>query len=145
MMENAAALPTSPHPDDGDASSCAFAPFEGCRCEIAQRRVPPLGIIEALNVVKERGACVGWGAKRVAREEFALQGGKEGFGDGVIITITDAAHRDLRHSRLHTHVLEIRRAAVPRFRHAVVGLLEGRLTGCRVTFTLFEALLPGEG
>src|SRR5579884_2620290 len=53
--------------------------------QVAERRVAAMSVVEALNVGEDRRAGLGVRAEGVTLQHLALQGGKEGFGDGVVI------------------------------------------------------------
>jgi hypothetical protein len=67
-------------------------PFELHRTEIAQRRVPPPGIIEALNVIKHVGFRLGSRAVRFVRRAFSFQRGEEALHRGIVPAVAGSAH-----------------------------------------------------
>jgi hypothetical protein len=60
--------------------------------EIAKGRMPSLTIIEALDERKERTARLVMGPEAHPIQQFTLQGSKEAFGQGVVVTIAGRAH-----------------------------------------------------
>jgi hypothetical protein len=50
-------------------------------------------VVEALQVVEDRGARLGAGREPGVVQQLALQGGEEALGDGVIEAAADRAHR----------------------------------------------------
>ena len=66
--------------------------FELPRTEIAQRRVPPGGIVEALAVIEHVGLGLGARAVGRTRRAFDLQRGKEAFHRRIVPDIARPAH-----------------------------------------------------
>jgi hypothetical protein len=51
--------------------------------------MPPLTVVEDLDVLEERGAGLVLGPKGLAGQELALQGGEEAFGHRIVIARGD--------------------------------------------------------
>jgi hypothetical protein len=73
----------------GVVKSC----FVLVRADVAEGRVQPAGVVPALDVVEDGAveSCSGWPGPIV--DEFALDGGEEGFGHGVIPALALPAYR----------------------------------------------------
>ena len=69
------------------------APFVVGGAELAKGGVAPPWVVEAFQVVEDGHPCLGPGAEAVAVQQFAFQGGEEALGHGVVIAVTDRAHR----------------------------------------------------
>src|SRR5579884_1131167 len=68
-------------------------PLEGGRREVAQGRVPAMGVVEALDVVEDGRSRLGACPEDVPLEQLTLQGGEPRFGDGVVKAIAATAER----------------------------------------------------
>ena len=66
--------------------------FELHRTEIAQRGVPPLGVVEALDVIKHVGLGLSARAVGRARRAFGLQRGEEALHRRIVPDIARPAH-----------------------------------------------------
>ena len=67
-------------------------PFELYRAQIAQRRVPPPGIIEALDVIKHVGFRLVTRAVHFVRRAFSFQRGEEALHRGIVPAVAGSAH-----------------------------------------------------
>src|SRR5205085_3265905 len=68
------------------------APFELERGEHAQRRVTPVWVVPALDVVEDTDSGRAPAKEGGAVEQLALQAGEEGLAEGVVVGIAPAAH-----------------------------------------------------
>lgn len=48
-----------------------------------------LAVVEDLEILTQRGSGGALGRERLAVEDFTFQGGKEAFGHGVVVAVTD--------------------------------------------------------
>ncbi len=67
-------------------------PFELHRTEIAERRMPSRGIVEALDVINHVGFGLVSRAVCLARRPFGLERGKEALHRGIVPNIASPAH-----------------------------------------------------
>src|SRR5690606_6061122 len=63
------------------------------RRDVAQRRVPPAGVVEALDKVEHGHLGLGLGPEPLLIEELALECGEEALAHRVVVRIADRAHR----------------------------------------------------
>src|SRR5918911_5686848 len=96
--------------------------------------MPPMRVVEPLDVREEGGARLGVGPERVPRQQLTLQGGEEGLGDRVVVAVAARVHRGYDSRDLAT-LPEARRGVLA----AVVGVMDH--TGGRVPIP--ERLLQG--
>src|SRR5687768_3175108 len=84
----------------GGACRWGISPFVGVEAlevdgaAIAERRMAPLAVVPALDVLEAGAARGGAGGPRVAVEELALEGGEEALGHGRAPATTSLAARD---------------------------------------------------
>lgn len=108
-------------PASGDTSGLAFLLFlflfyllierdhlELSGREITERGVPPLAVVESLDVVEDGALQLTARRPGAAADELLLQGGEERLGDGVVKAITPRAHRD-RHAAVAGSLAEGKR------------------------------------
>ena len=62
-------------------------------------------VIEAVDVLEQRGFGLLSGLPCLAPDEFSLDGFEEGFYSGVIITISFATHRDFEPNLTHSFLI----------------------------------------
>ena len=67
-------------------------PLEGPGAEIAERRMPPLPVVEDLEVLEELGARRGPRGPRRVVDQLDLQRREEALGDGVVPAVAPPAH-----------------------------------------------------
>src|ERR1700722_3183322 len=60
--------------------------------EVAEMRVPPSGVVEALDVVADGGSADGAGGEVLEVDMLGLEGGEEALCDGVVVAVAGAAH-----------------------------------------------------
>src|SRR5262249_27245968 len=72
---------------------CHLRAFESGRRDIADRGMPPSGVVPAFDEIEDRGAGGGRIRPRSAREELALERGEEAFTERVVIAVADGSHR----------------------------------------------------
>src|SRR5690606_27066068 len=69
--------------------------FEAHRAEVAERRVAPARVVEALDVVEDGGPGLGRIAEGMPIEQLALERGEEALGERVVVAVADRAHGGL--------------------------------------------------
>jgi hypothetical protein len=60
---------------------------------VAEGRMTPVRIVPALDEVEEGPAGLGRGPKALSVEQFAFQGREEALAQGIVVGVTDRAHR----------------------------------------------------
>src|SRR5712692_11577131 len=124
-------MPTPPAATTTTAPSCcslSHGPaLEFGGREVGESGVPAMGVVEPFDVLEDRCPRLGVGPKDGSIQQFALQGGEERLGDGIVKAIPARPH-----GRLNARLLTVLTERNARVLAALIGVMDDARIGMAI-------------